>query len=69
MSVQLEFNLAPCPKGRLLLVNVGDSDRPATQEDIENIIVQITNAKKIMDKHGLATIVTHHSVKMTVIEI
>ncbi len=65
----IAYDLPPCPRGRLLLVNVGSDDRPASQEDIDQVVLQIAEAKKIMDETGRATIVTHHALKMTVLDI
>lgn len=54
-------------EGKFLLVKVGDKDRPANNEDIENIKDKLVDFFEKNHINCLA-FVTHHAVEMEIIE-
>ncbi len=63
-----EWNLAPTTNsGKLLLVRVGNKDRPASEDDINNVNGVL---KELLgDLTHLRVWVTHHAVSLEVFEI
>ena len=66
---ELVYALPSLPLSKILLVNVGSDDRPANEDDILDIAAQIAKARELLKENDSATIVTHHLVKMTVIDL
>ena len=53
-----------------MVVRVGDKDRPATDEDIKDVIKLIKKAvKRSKKKHGKLIIVTHHACDFQIVKI
>jgi len=50
----------------ILIVKVGNDERPASQEDIDNVIAQFKKAGE--DDDGAVTIVTHHAISFETIK-
>lgn len=54
-------------EGKFLLVKVGNNDRPATDQDIEDIEIQLLS---LFEKNNINCLafVTHHAVEMEIID-